>query len=277
MRAGLRILVIVPARGGSKGVPRKNLRPVGGVPLVARVGHLVRELPWVDRAVVSTDDDEIAAVASAAGLDAPFRRPEALSGDRVGDVEVLVHALESCEKADGTVYDVVVMLQPTCPLSRAEHVSATVDELARGAFDAVWTISPTDLKYHPRKQLVLEDRGTTGGTTSGTTGGTTGDAAAARGTDQAGTDRAGTGGAEKKLAFYDPEGGNVIARQQLSPVYHRNGAAYAIARSCLLSKHSLLGENASAVILDEPLVSIDTLEDFAAVEAALSARDEPAA
>ena len=70
MRGGLRILVVVPARGGSQGVLRKNLRPVAGVPIVARVGHLVQTLDWVDRAVVSTDDAEIADVARAGQLGA---------------------------------------------------------------------------------------------------------------------------------------------------------------------------------------------------------------
>ena len=77
MLEGRRILAVVPARGGSKGIPLKNLQPVGGVPLVARVGHVVAALPWLDRAVVSTDHEEIAAVAQAAGIAAPFRRPEA--------------------------------------------------------------------------------------------------------------------------------------------------------------------------------------------------------
>jgi CMP-N,N'-diacetyllegionaminic acid synthase len=231
---GRRILVVVPARGGSKGVPRKNLRPVLGVPLVARVGHLVAELAFVDRAVVSTDDDEIAEVAEAAGLSASFRRPEALSGDRIGDLEVLVHALEASEAEDDVRYDVVVMLQPTSPLRRPEHVEAVVQKLVADDLDAVWTLGETDLKYHPRKQLVLD------------------------------------GG---RLAFHDPAGSEVIARQQLSPVYHRNGAAYAIARACLLSQHSILGKNAGAVVLDEPMLSIDTFEDFQAVEDVLRERE----
>ncbi len=238
MRGGRRILVVVPARGGSKGVPRKNLRPVLGIPLVARVGGLVAELDFVDRAVVSTDDEEIAAVAEAAGLDAPFRRPASLSGDRIGDLEVLGHALEETSRLDGVVYDVVVMLQPTSPLRRPEHVRAVVDKLVAGGFDAVWTVGRTDLKYHPRKQLVLE-----------------GD----------------------RLDFYDPRGGEVVARQQLEPVYHRNGAAYAITHECLLSQRSILGKNASAVVLDEPMLSIDTLEDFEAVEHVLRAREGEAA
>ena len=229
-----RVLVVVPARGGSKGVPRKNLRRVGGVPLVARVGQLVAELDFVDRAVVSTDDDEIAGVAENAGLAAPFRRPESLSGDRIGDLEVLTHALETMEQQDGVVYDVVVMLQPTSPLRRAEHVRAVTSKLATGDFDAVWTVGPTDLKYHARKQLTLD-----------------GD----------------------RLAFHDPRGAEVIARQQLEPVYHRDGAAYAISRECLLSQKSILGTNASAVIVDEPMVSIDSEQDFEMVEAVLRERD----
>jgi len=228
-----RVLVVVPARGGSKGVPRKNLRKVGGVPLVARVGHLVSDLDFVDRAVVSTDDEEIAAVAEAAGLAAPFRRPASLSGDRIGDLEVLTHALESVERDDRVVYDIVVMLQPTSPLRRGEHVYAVVSKLAEGGFDAVWTVGPTDLKYHPRKQLALE-----------------GD----------------------RLFFHHPAGAEVIARQQLEPVYHRDGAAYAIRRDCLLVQKSILGKNASAVVVDEPMLSIDTEEDFARVEASLLER-----
>jgi CMP-N-acetylneuraminic acid synthetase len=234
MLAGLRILVVVPARGGSKGVPRKNLRAVAGVPLVARVGQLVSELQLVDRAVVSTDDDEIAAVAEQAGLDAPFRRPRELSGDRIGDLDVLSHALARVEEFDGVRYDVVLMLQPTSPLRRVEHVVAVLEKLVQGGFDAVWTVGRTDLKYHPHKQLLLD-----------------GD----------------------RLSFYDPAGSEVIARQQLTPVFHRNGAAYAITRECLLSQKSILGKNASALVLDEPMPSIDTLTDFEEVEALLRARE----
>jgi CMP-N,N'-diacetyllegionaminic acid synthase len=234
MRAGRRILGVVPARGGSKGVELKNLRPVRGRPLVAMAGDLVKSIGWFDRAVVSTDHDEIAEVAESSGLDAPFRRPESLSGDRIGDVEVLVHALSATEEADGSRYDIVVMLQPTSPLRTAAQVTATVDRLIKDDLDAVWTVSPTDLKYHPKKQLVLDEEG---------------------------------------LRYWDPQGGNIIARQQLSPVYHRNGAAYALTRECLLEQSNLMGRRSGAVIINEPMISIDTLGDFDRVEAELASRD----
>ncbi len=234
-----RILVVVPARGGSKGIPLKNLRPVAGRSLVSRVGDLVRELPWVDRAVVSTDHLVIAEAARDAGLEAPFLRPPELSGDRIGDLEVLSHALAATEADDGQHYDVVVMLQPTSPLRRAEHVAATVEKLLAEDLDAVWTVSPTDLKAHPLKQLQVDDRG--------------------------------------RMTLWDERGAGIIARQQLEPVYHRNGAAYALRRRCLVADNSLLGRGAGAVILHEPMVSIDTEEDIARVEALLVARGETVA
>ena len=222
---GRRVLVVVPARGGSKGIKLKNLREVGGISLVARAGHVASALDFVDRAVVSTDHDDIAAAAEAAGLAAPFRRPEPISGDRIGDQEVLAHALEEMERLDGVAYDVIVMLQPTSPSRKPEHVARTVARLVGGGFDAVWTVSETDSKQHPLKQLVTGDDGT--------------------------------------FDFYDPDGARIIARQQLQPVYHRNGIAYAITRDCLIGKTSIKGDRAGYVIIDEPVINIDTELDLA--------------
>lgn len=216
-------LVVVPARGGSKGIPLKNLQLVGGRPLVARVGDVVRELSWVDRAVVSTDHDEIAEVAEAAGIAAPFRRPEDLSGDRIGDIDVLRHALQASEDLDGVQYDVVIMLQPTSPLRRSKDVTATVRKLVEEKFDAVWTVSETDSKGHPLKQLVVSDAG---------------------------------------LEFYDPAGAAIIARQELVPVYHRNGVAYAFTRECLVDQATIKGTRTGAVILEGMQANIDTAFDL---------------
>lgn len=233
MYEGRRILVVVPARGGSKGVPLKNIRALQGRPLIAHVAELVSGVDWIDRAVVSTDHPEIARVARDHGLDAPFRRPEALSGDEVGDVPVLQHALSACEALDGCTYDVIVMLQPTSPLRRVCDVEATVAALVAEGRDAVWTVSSTDRKYHPLKQLAIE---------------------------------------EGRLRLCDPAGARIVARQQLSPTYHRNGAAYALTRACLMEQGVLLGDNSGAVVVEEPRLSIDTEDDFARAENALATR-----
>jgi CMP-N-acetylneuraminic acid synthetase len=222
------VLVVVPARGGSKGVPLKNLRKVRGVTLVELTARLVRSLPWVDRAVVSTDHESIAEEAERSGLAAPFRRPESLSGDRIGDLDVLSHALLEMERQDSRRFHIVIMLQPTCPLRRPEHVTASVEKLVAENLDAVWTVTPSDLKLHPLKQLVVDERG--------------------------------------GMRYYDPAGAQIIARQQLTPVYHRNGAAYAFTRECLLDRRSMMGERAGAVVIQDTLVNIDTMEDLEAVE-----------
>jgi CMP-N-acetylneuraminic acid synthetase len=227
MIKGQRILAICPARGGSKGIPLKNLQPFLGVPLVARVGHLVAEIPEIDRAIVSTDSEDIARVAKESGLDAPFYRPESLSGDRISDLDVLSHALIEMERLDGVVYDIVVMLQPTSPLRKVEHVQDSIKMLVDGGWDSVWTVSETDSKNHPLKQLTVNDN---------------------------------------RLDYYDQNGKQIIARQQLISVYHRNGVAYAIKRSCLLDQQSIKGERTGALILKELMVSIDTYWDFELAE-----------
>lgn len=229
-----RILAVVPARGGSKGIPLKNLQLIDGVPLVALAGRVIQELGEVDRAVISTDHDEIAAVAEAAGISAPFRRPEDLSGDRIGDIDVLIHALEVCEAHDGVQYDIVLMLQPTSPLRQPCHVRDCVRKLIDGGWDAVWTVSPTDTKGHPLKQLMLENDG--------------------------------------GMDYYDSEGANIIARQQLKPLYHRNGIAYAFTRDCLLNQRTIKGARTAAVVIDGEHVSIDTMWDLELVEFILSRR-----
>lgn len=223
-----RVLVVVPARGGSKGVKLKNIHPLNGKPLIAHTATLVQKLDYVDRRVVSTDHDEIADTARRCGLDVGFRRPENLSGDRIGDADVLSHSLAEMERIDDVVYDIVVMLQPTCPLRTPAHVTATVTKLVAGGWDSVWTVSRTDLKYHPLKQLCLDSEGA--------------------------------------MTLFDPRGNQIVARQQLEAVYTRNGAAYALTRLCLLYQKTTLGRRSSAVVIDEPMVSIDTLDDFRRVE-----------
>lgn len=232
MYEGQRILAVVPARGGSKGVPKKNIQPIQGIPIVARVGHLIQQLPEIDRAVVSTDDPVIAETAEQSGLAAPWMRPEWLSGDRIGDLDVLTHALQASEAADATSYDIVLMLQPTSPMRTAAHVRQTYQALVDDNRDAVWTVSATDPKYHPRKQLEWD---------------------------------------ETTLRYHSQDGDQVIARQQLDTLYHRNGAAYAFTRDCLVEQRVILGHNTGAVVTED-MVSIDTWFDFRLVEFLLEDR-----
>ena len=182
----------------------------------------------IDRAVVSTDCDEISKVARASGLDAPFLRPAELSGDQVADAAVLTHALEEMERRDSTRYDIVVMLQPTSPLREPEHIEGAIRMLVDGDWDAVWSVSETDSKSHPLKQLTVDRDG---------------------------------------LDYYDPAGAEIIARQQLTSVYHRNGVVYVLTRDCLLERGNIKGARTGAFVIDAEMVSIDTMADLERCEA----------
>ena len=219
-----KVLAIVPARGGSKGIPKKNLKKVGGRSLVSLVGEVISKVPQIDRAVISTDDEEIAEEAECHGISASFRRPEELSGDSISDLEVLVDALYRTEKIDGSMYDVIVMLQPTAPFRKAEQVEECLKILIKDSLDSVWTLTPTDSKSHPLKQLSLNE--------------------------------------SKLVNYYDPAGEKIIARQQLEPVYHRNGVAYAFTRDCLLNQKTIIGSRTGTHIIDGLSVNIDTQFDL---------------
>jgi len=223
MISDLNILAVIPARGGSKGIPLKNLRKVGGVPMVKLASQVASSVEFIDRIVVSTDNEEIAQAAIEGGADAPFRRPEILSGDRISDTQVLAHALQEVERQDKKIYDIVVMLQPTSPLRTKQHIVDSIEMLVNDCYDSVWTVSETDVKFHPLKQLKIKN---------------------------------------KALDYYDEKGKDIIARQQLEAVYHRNGIAYVLKRDVILDSKTIKGSNCGALICQGDFISIDTEKDL---------------
>ena len=225
---------MIPARGGSKGIPLKNIVPLAGKELIRYTTEFSSSLQWLDKCVVSTDHSRIAEAAKEAeGIDIVWR-PDELSGDRVGDIDVVRHAAIESERTFSEVFDLVIMLQPTSPLRTEAHLLECIDVLIDGMWDAVWTLSETPLSFHPLKQL---SRGSSG-----------------------------------EISFYQEEGDAIVARQQLAPVFHRNGICYAMRRQALLSASSLYSKSRTAgVIVREPHVSIDTIEDLDSVAAILRA------
>lgn len=124
-----RALGVIPARGGSKRLPRKNIIPVAGRPLIAYTIDAARRSKALTDFIFSTEDDEIFDVAQQLGAPTPFKRPPALSGDEVRNIDVVLHALNYMEKQTGSPYDIVVLLQPTCPIRSAKHIDTAVDDL----------------------------------------------------------------------------------------------------------------------------------------------------
>ena len=228
-----KILAVIPARSGSKGVKHKNIRQVGGIPIVCRAGLCAKEISEIDRVVVSTDGEKIAKVAKAYDIDVPFLRPKSISKDTSTDFEVLEHALREMEKNDDTRYDIVLLLQPTAPLRKPAHLLGVIKFLIKGNFDAVWTVSKTEMKYHPMKQMLIKD---------------------------------------KLISFVIKDGEKIPRRQELEQTYHINGIAYALTRECIFKQKNRLGKRTGGYIIGGASVSIDTEADFKLVEKILETK-----
>ena len=224
---GRSVLVVVPARGGSKGIKLKNLSRLNDKTLIEHTADIIKRCDFIDETVVSTDHELIKREALRTGLKAPFTRPEELSGDFISDMQVLKHALSESESAFKRIFDIILMLQPNSPVRQPRHILDCVNALIKNKLDSCFTVSETDSKAHPLKQLKIVNN---------------------------------------KVSYYDPEGELIIARQMLKPVYHKNGVCYAFTRECIMEKGKVVTDNSSAVIIDEFTVNIDTMHDLKTAE-----------
>jgi CMP-N-acetylneuraminic acid synthetase len=152
------VVAIIPARGGSKGIPRKNVVDVGGRPLIAYSIDHAKASRHVDRVIVSTDDEQIAAVARAYGAEVPFRRPDELAGDTVLDLPVFEHALRWLEEHEGDRPDIIVHLRPTAPLRPAGQIDAMI-ELLQSHDDADSVRSVSRPGPHPWRMFTIAEDG----------------------------------------------------------------------------------------------------------------------
>lgn len=231
---GLRVLGIVPARGGSKGVPRKNIKPLGGRPLLDYTACAALAATRLTRTVVSTDDQGIAAVAHECGLDVPFLRPSDLAGDRSPTLPVMQHAVAECEAVDGR-YDAVCLLQPTSPFRSEGLVDRCIELLESRSADTVMTVEQVPHAFNP-EWVFLEEEGTL---------------------------RVSTGRARP-----------IPRRQDLPPAFHRTGSVYVVRRDVLMEEDTLYGSRVVGFETPVgATVNIDTLEDWARAEAFLAGTD----
>lgn len=137
-----RLLAVIPARGGSKGLPGKNTRPLCGMPLICHAVKAAAMTKGISKAIVSTDSEEIAEIARACGADVPFLRPSELAHDDTPMAPVLTHALAAVEEMEGQTYDAVILLDPTSPARRPDQLVAAAERLwADPSLDGVISVS----------------------------------------------------------------------------------------------------------------------------------------
>ena len=154
----MRVLGIVPARGGSKGIPHKNITPLCGKPLLWYTAEAALAAQTLTDVVLSTDDEAIAEVGRRCGLEVPFLRPAELAQDTTPTLPVLQHAVHTLEAA-GRSYDAVCLLQPTNPLRRAAHIDGCVRLLQEEQVDSVVTVLPVPHHYNPHWVLFADEDG----------------------------------------------------------------------------------------------------------------------
>ena len=146
MYKGKSILALIPARGGSKGLLRKNILPLSGKPLIAWTIEQAKASAYLDKVIVSTDDAEIAEISRRFGAEVPFMRPEKLASDGAKAMDVIIHAIERLE-GNGDIYDLTMLLQPTSPLRTAGDIDRAIELLFLKNAGAVVSVCETE--HHP--------------------------------------------------------------------------------------------------------------------------------
>lgn len=217
------ILAVITARGGSKGIPRKNLALVGGKPLIAWSIITALEAPSVSQVVVSTDDEEIAKAAEKWGVHVPFMRPKELARDDSPHIPVVIHAAEWVESRYGVRPDYILLLQPTSPLRSSKDIENAIRIIIEKRGESV--ISVCEAPAHPYLSKIL-----------------TGDG---------------------RIIDLVPCPERYLARQTVPPVYLMNGAIYLVRRDILMERKTFQTEKTYAYVMPpERSLDIDSPWDL---------------
>lgn len=220
----MKVLGIIPARGGSKGVPRKNIRLLNGKPLLAYTAESAAQSRLLTRVILSTEDEEIAQVGRSLGLDVPFMRPSVLAEDTAPTLPVVQHALSEMEKA-GEQYDAVCLLQPTNPLRRPEDIDGCIELLESSGADSVVSVLPVPHEYNPEWVYIRRH--------------------------------------DRFLELSTGDTEPIARRQDLPSAFHRDGTIYVTRTKTIVEGNSLYGVTICGYEIDKVFsMNIDTESDW---------------
>jgi len=223
------------ARGGSKGLPGKNIRPVGGKPLIAWTLEAALKCPLVNRVVVTTDSQEIADVCRAFGAEVPFLRPSELAQDDTPGMDPLLHAVRWLEDNENYRPELVMLAQATSPLRPAEDMSRAIELLFEKSADAVVSVTPVE--EHPFAMKRMDEDG--------------------------------------RMTDYVGQENPVNRRQDLPPLYVLNGAIYLVRRDVLLREETFYTDCTYGLIMPpERSIDVDTAWDLYLADLILRDRAE---
>jgi CMP-N-acetylneuraminic acid synthetase len=223
----LTTLAVITARGGSKGIPQKNLSTILGKPLIAYTIEAALQAKTLTRTIVSTDDESIVKASEQHGAEVPFLRPQHLATDTATSLAVLQHAVTYLAKQEDYATDIVVCLQPTSPLRTAGDIDQAVNLCLQSGADSV--VSLCEAKHHPYWMKKIFDG--------------------------------------RVYPLINENEHKYTRRQDLPPVYQLNGALYVTRTKALLEENRMLGEHTIPYIMpQERSIDIDTKTDLQIVE-----------
>lgn len=220
----MRILGIIPARGGSKGVPGKNIKLLNGKPLLQYTAEIAVESKYLTSVILSSDDKQIITVAKSLGIQVPFLRPEELALDTTPTIDAIIHALQWYEN-HAVFFDAVCLLQVTSPFRTVEFLDKAIEKFITSGCDSLVSVQKVPHEYNPHWTFEVNLEGT--------------------------------------LKIATGEDQIINRRQELPDAYHRDGSIYITKTEVLLQKHSLYGKSISFIETPpEFYVNIDTLVDW---------------
>ncbi len=228
------VVAIIPARGGSKSIPRKNIKMLGGKPLIAYSIETALESEMVDRVIVSTDDSEIAEVAKKYGAEVPFIRPKELAQDNTPMLPVLQHAIKFLEGKEKLKVDYIVLLDPTTPFRTVEDMDACIKKIKETNADSVDSVCEYEHNPYFNGMLIKE---------------------------------------KDKLVPLNKKHNRAGTRQEVPIVYRENAAVLVVKRDVLMKKNKLFTDNMRGVVMtQENSVNIDTPIDWEYAEFVMEKR-----
>ncbi len=229
----VKALGLIPARGGSKEVPRKNIRPLAGKPLIVYTIEAALQSQHRLRVVVSTDDQAIAETARAAGADAPFLRPPELARDETPMLPVLQHAIKYLKQEEGYYPNMVILLQPTSPLRTTEHIDQAIELFLETRANSV--VSLCKVEHSPYWMKIIDVEG--------------------------------------RVSSFVKSNKEYIRRQDLPKVYRLNGAIFVTEPDIIMNEGRVLGDDTRAYIMEpEDSIDVDTELDFELAELIIKKR-----
>lgn len=224
----MRVLAIIPARGGSKGVPGKNIKLLSGKPLIEYTTEVAQQSKLLTKVVVSSDDDKIIEVAKNTGVEVPFKRPSNLSEDETPTLPVIKHAL-AYYKNIGEEFDAICLLQVTSPFRTVDFLDNALQKFINEGADSLISVQKVPHEYNPHWTFELNEEG--------------------------------------NLKIATGEDIIISRRQDLPTTYHRDGSIYITKTSVILEKNSLYGNTIAYIESKEKnFVNIDTLRDWGKAE-----------